>query len=406
MTALDREEHGAWGVISQILIVIVLFIGVLSPKLAWSQTTEPLSIHGYGSWIFGQTDNDNRYLSGNESGNYDNVHFALNVSARLDEHVQIYAQPAFSRNFERSETCLDYAFAELFFNEGLTFRIGKIKLPFMIYNEIYDVGTLRPFLALPAGIYTQMSAKAYTGVGLSGTLFSGDIWEWSYDLYGGRGELLPQRIAVVPTSDETGEPIFEQAQYLDLVVTGQDLYGLKICLDKPRHGLGFGLSYYSADVTYRIKDASLLGLFDETLDIHIGRHHIGGIFTEFSSDVWTVRSEYVLEQGQDEEGEKYCTGSGYAELARIFKNRYQLAVRYEQIQLHNEPSDQFNRHRELALGLNYWFSPELVLKCSYHLVDGNVLAYPDTAVDAVYNAFNDCFHERTQLFMFGAQFSF
>jgi len=64
---------------ASLLVLVLLLLAVIVPVNGWSQTFDRLSIHGYGSWIFGQTDNDNRYLAGNEVGNYDNVNFALNL---------------------------------------------------------------------------------------------------------------------------------------------------------------------------------------------------------------------------------------------------------------------------------------------------------------------------------------
>ncbi|MCI5159535.1 MAG: hypothetical protein D3906_14105, partial [Candidatus Electrothrix sp. AUS1_2] len=64
-------------------------------------------------------------------------------------------------------------------------------------------------------------------------------------------------------------------------------------------------------------------------------------------------------------------------------------------------------HKELVLGLNYWFTPRLAVKTSYHQVQGNRVTVP--ADDEQYGEglregrFNE---EETQLFLFGVQFSF
>ena len=69
---------------------------------------------------------------------------------------------------------LDYAFAEWFVSDALKIRMGRVKHPFGLYGEIFDVGTLRPFYLLPQSIYgpNGFTAKAYNGVGLTGNYTS------------------------------------------------------------------------------------------------------------------------------------------------------------------------------------------------------------------------------------------
>jgi hypothetical protein len=63
------------------------------------------------------------------------------------------------------------------------------------------------------------------------------------------------------------------------------------------------------------------------------------------------------------------------------------------------------RHREWAGGLNYWFSPSLVFKLSYHAVNGNRLAVPDE--DELGPLFEpERLRTRTSLVLVGTQFSF
>ena len=44
-------------------------------------TVGNVAIHGFGGWAYGRTDNENRYLYGDEDGNYDEMNFSLNISA-------------------------------------------------------------------------------------------------------------------------------------------------------------------------------------------------------------------------------------------------------------------------------------------------------------------------------------
>jgi hypothetical protein len=55
-------------------------------------------------------------------------------------------------------------------------------------------------------------------------------------------------------------------------------------------------------------------------------------------------------------------------------------------------------HRDIALGANYWFSPNFVLKASYHTIEGNLWAIPDDPTAAA--------DPDTRMWLVGTQFSF
>ena len=88
-------------------------------------------------------------------------------------------------NFE-----LDYAFAGWSFSDALELRIGRVKHPYGIYGEIFDVGTLRPLYQLARSVYGPVgfTARAYNGVGLSGWLDWDSGWALQYDVYYGQIE--------------------------------------------------------------------------------------------------------------------------------------------------------------------------------------------------------------------------
>lgn len=62
-----------------------------------------------------------------------------------------------------------------------------------------------------------------------------------------------------------------------------------------------------------------------------------------------------------------------------------------------------NEHKDVAFALNYWFSPNLVIKTEYHRVEGNRFASPNW--DNFWQIFFGI-EDQTSLFQIGAQFSF
>ena len=154
-----------------------------------AQLLDKVSVHGFGGWGYGQTDNENQHFLGgwDSDGNADYFNFSLNVRVELSDNITGYLQPAFENINGNSEANVDYVFAEWYLSDVLTIRAGKIKAPIMLLNEVHDVGTVRPFFLLPIGIYGDSTAENYQGAGLTGVFSLGfeSDWQLSYDLFGG-----------------------------------------------------------------------------------------------------------------------------------------------------------------------------------------------------------------------------
>src|SRR6202171_944996 len=129
-------------------------VGLLASAAPASAQEGPTrtDLHGYGTWSYGRT-NANEYLGGSPGGDFRTASFAANITAVMGEHLRVVAQSEFNESAGALETELDYAFAEWRFSDALRLRVGKARLPFGISTEVHDVGTLRPFLALPQAVY-------------------------------------------------------------------------------------------------------------------------------------------------------------------------------------------------------------------------------------------------------------
>jgi hypothetical protein len=74
----------------------------------------------------------------------------------------------------------DYGFAEWRFSDALRLHAGRMKHPFGIYSEIFDVGTLRPFYTLSQSVYGAQVDYAKDRLSLRG--------EWVMSRNGPAGE--------------------------------------------------------------------------------------------------------------------------------------------------------------------------------------------------------------------------
>lgn len=381
-----------------LMTVLALLVLVPRPGSALNFMDE-LEIHGFGGWAYGNTDGLS-YAVGSSDGKYDNAEFALNISARPAERLSIVAQVYYESDDADSNTSkdaeLDYAFAEWFVSDALKVRMGRVKHPFGLYGEIFDVGTLRPFYLLPQSIYgpNGFTAKAYNGVGLTGNYSFGSGWGVQYDLYGGEIEGDFDIPGLITTVDELAlEPD------IALGFTVNDTIGARLIFSTPIDGLSFGASAYRGD-----EEVGLDIVEKATRETWVGH-------AEYLSDRWTARAEWgrlTHKPNFEEEG-------GYLELAYKVTENWELAGRYDDWDLTFPNTDlstlpgilpQLLEHTEVAFGVNYWFNPSFVVRLDVHQVEGNRFAFVETPDQVLEALTTNTLDDQTQLVVLGAQFSF
>ncbi len=92
--------------------------------------------------------------------------------------------------------------------------------------------------------------------------------------------------------------------------------------------------------------------------------------------------------------------AGYVEGGVRFGDHWQAVAKVEATKLYWSGfagPQSLLRHREAAVGVNYWFTRDFVVRASAHIADGNRFSLPDN---------DSAFNERTKELMVGSQFSF
>lgn len=341
----------------------------LTSGLASAQDTESqddvVMVRGFGSVAYGKTD-ENTFTVGTEEGNYDNSRLALNFSAEPTGRLHLRSQIELEQAGEEIEAEIDFAFAEWAFSDALRLRAGNCQQPFGLYTEIFDVGTLRPFVELPQGIYgpSGFAAEGFNGLALTGRLpMSNNGWALQYDAYGGGATLV---------SDELDAEIGEHESL-------REALGLRLALETPVAGLSVGTSVFT-------------GSEEEE------RRTSYGVHAEYLSGPWSVRAEHAWLRP----AEGAASRAGYLELARRLDARWQVGLRYDSWHADDDGTVELPsllRHRDWAGSVNYWFDPRFVVKLGYHRVDGNRFARSEDEDTAP-------LEERTSLVEIAAQFSF
>lgn len=335
-------------------MVALAALALGGPGVVQAQSATPVELHGFGTWSYGNS-STNDYLGASRQGEYENARLALNVQAQPDARLHVSGQVEWLQDVRGTEVELDYAFADWQVSDALHLRAGKIKSPFGLSSEVFDVGTLRPFVALPQAFYgpAGLIAEGYVGVGLAGRRPLGERWEISYDAYFGGVRKLGSAFEA-PGGDDEDEHLEEEGEVLTNVIGG------RLVLETPVAGLSVGLS-------------ALTGQHRE--DGQTFRDNQWGAQLQYLQGPWSLRAEWA----RHAEPERHAD-AGYVELARRLGSHVQVAGQYGRRDVDIPEASASTRtlleHEEWALGLNWWFTSSLVAKLSYHDVDGNLLARP------------------------------
>jgi hypothetical protein len=346
-----------------------------APRVARGQVAlDNVAVHGYGGWSYGRTganDNTNFFLFGHQRGDYSHVEYALNLAIAVNDRLTIDAQPFWHSGHHANQTTsgIDYVFAEWKFSDFARLRAGSVKHPYGIYTEVFDVGTLRPFAALPQGVYgaAGMIGKAYSGIGMTGVNYARSGWGLGYDIYAGGLETFEMDVPLQVAREGT-----DTSKVLNVAQTRalRDVFGGRVVVYAPLNGLSVGVSGYTG-----------------TRPMPSGeqRRNTMGAHGEYLNDRWSLRGEV-----SHEEDPKLQSATGaYGELALRVTQNWQVAGLWSTLRTTligaNQAALDANiarapgllDHDERGAGLNYWFTPNFVLKTSMHWVDGNRFATPD-----------------------------
>lgn len=357
--------------------LLITFASVAGPADAVVLLDGKLNISGYAYWAYARTDG-NRFQLGTEDGYYDNAALALAVRAQATDDLSAAFQ--FTQDEDYTQNGVDYAFFEWRASDEVRVRFGMPKVPIGLSWDVNDVGTLRPFLRLPNSVYsnTNFGGYSYLGVGATGSKLLPAGQELLWDVFAGgisQFVLSPYDALDVRNGDS------EDPDFPGYWVEMQDCVGGRLTLLTPIPGLQIRGSYFwgrtpeeNGPVPTWVAAGSL----------------------QYEDDTWLLRAEYFHGYEKNFGG----SDAGYVEAGVRFGEHWQVVAKVEATKLDwadFEGPPSLLRHREAALGVNYWFAPDFVVRASVHAADGNRFTLPDA---------DNVFNERTNEVMVGSQFSF
>ncbi len=352
-----------------------------TPAAAVDVADGKLTLHGDGQWSYRRTTGRNAFLDATPEGNYDTAMFDLVLAARPSEDLVISAQ----LGFDPEGTQAEWVFAEWRLHDALRLKVGKITQPIGNFNELRFAGTTRAFFDLPQGLYGpgNVLASAVLGVAVTGQRPLDGGWTVAWDAYGGALRLAELETYRGLTAAADGAPVAPDEQQV------RDILGARLSLTTP------------ADLVLRL---SAYGGKSKAEAVSPKAFYAGGASLQYRDDRLWLSAEAF---GSHEVGAE-TTWTGNAAVAWFLGDHLQVAARAEVARTRIPglgTRSALQRHAEWALGLNWWATPEMALKASFHDLTGNRFAFPEGATDAELAA-GDGLSDRTQLVVVGAQFSF
>ncbi len=175
---------------------MALVAGVLAPAPALAlQLGDPgsllsIDVHAFVSQGFILTNNNNYLADDTKHGSFQfsevGLNFTKDLTDRLRLGLQLFAEdigPTGNYN-----ATVDWFYADYRWKDWLGVRVGRVKIPFGLYNEVQDVDSARLPILLPQAVYPLENSNdllAQTGGELYGYLRMGRAGALDYHAYAG-----------------------------------------------------------------------------------------------------------------------------------------------------------------------------------------------------------------------------
>lgn len=339
------------------LLTALAFAGV---RPCWAQQSPKLRLNGYLTQAFGMTDG-NRLLGLDEDGTTDYrtgaLLFTFNLSGKEKILLQLSHESIGDSPIAElgDDVELDWAFYQRRFGSGTRLRVGRLPIPYGIYNELRDVGPLLEFYRPPFGIYFEAAFTSETvdGAAVAHTFGLGDRWSLDAEAYLGSWD----RIELINSDTFEGR--------------AEDAFGTQLWLNTPVDGLRFGLAAQRFD-----QEGMIPGLRGE--DPTRFEILLLSIDASFSKLVFRAEAQHLetsFLSFPHVEIPAYYVLLGYKPTPRLaFYALYEESTtKFDSDLL---PSLETTFYDDLAFAATYAFTPQAVLRLEVHDAETAVLDEP------------------------------
>jgi hypothetical protein len=261
-------------------------------------------------------------------------------------------------NFESSVN-VNWMFYEHRATDGTQLRVGRVPVPRGIYNEQRSIGVVLPFYRAPVIFYDEAAyfSETIDGVVISRAFNADRPWSLDAHLYAGGWSLL--------SYDQSG------SSYVLGRVRAENAIGTQIWLNTPREGLRFGVG--AQRYLWRsIDDQGALISKQDVYELN------GSVDATFSRVM--LRGETLLQHYETDHYYANYVQAGYRLTSHLAVNAMGEYA-YERDYVAGVYPLNFDWHRSAGAGVNYYFSPALVLKLENHWDKGIQVEQPASPLD-------------------------
>ena len=345
------------------MVAAAIAAAAAGPLSAQSVDGGQLRIHGYltqgyavseGAQHYGMNDQgstDFRYAALQFRYDKKQDGFLLQLSGR-----RLGASPI--ANFESSVN-VNWMFYERRMTNGTQIRVGRVPVPRGIYNEQRSIGVVLPFYRAPVIFYDEAAyfSETIDGVVVSRTFGADRSWSLDSHLYGGGWSLL--------SYDQSG------SAYSLGRVRAENAVGTQLWLNTPIEGLRFG----AGAQRYLWRSIDETGALTSKQNVYELNGSVDGTFARLM-----LRAESLLQHYETDHYYAHSAQAGYRITPRVALN-VMGEYAYEREYVAGVYPLNFDWHRTVGVGANYYFSPALVLKLENHWDKGIQVEQPASPLD-------------------------
>jgi len=297
-----------------------------------------LTFHGFLTQAYAQSDG-HQFLGIPKDGTADYRTAALQIRADISHDDAFVVQLSHERFGQSSiqtvkeDVELDWIFYEHRFGDT-SVKVGRVQLPFGIYNEVRDVGTLLPFYRPSTNFYSDgaFGTETIDGIVLTHNFHFGSNWGLGADLHYGDGELVERGV---------------QGHTIRSI---NDSEGIELWLDTPVSGLRFGAGGMRYDLERAVG-------FQQWEVYHVSA---AADFERISAHAEYKETDVVSLKAP----------AGYVHVGVKVTDKLELNGQRDMLWIKRPGAAKQERDDDLALGVNYFLRPELVLKAEHHWNEG------------------------------------
>ncbi|AMM02876.1 MULTISPECIES: hypothetical protein [Pseudomonas] len=259
---------------------------------------------------------------------------------------------------------LEWAYLSWKATEGLTVRVGRLRLPIYMYSETLDVGVTHPWLRLPDEVYSQVQLSNYEGADALYTVTTG-IGSVTFQVAGGQA---------------ANRNLFAMDDLYD--IDYKKIFAANVSLETYDFGT-LRLGYAEADIDTNLSASVVAPGGSPTqvdfLSLNRKKGGFASIGYQYDNGTWVSSNEWTSNNTEgDQQG---SIDAFYLMGGRRFGDAL-LHLTYAQL------DEDAGRQSSWTYGMNYNLAPNLVLKGEYKRVDTRGNGYRGTFVQNAQETFD------------------